>query len=83
MEGDFRCRRWFPATSCNRKLIGAKYFSTGYEATNGKMIEMLEHRSPRDLDGHGTDTASIPASRYVFPASTLGYRKIQSLPVRS
>ncbi|KAI3727381.1 hypothetical protein L1987_67195 [Smallanthus sonchifolius] len=65
----------FPATSCNRKLIGAKYFSAGYEATNGKMNETLEHRSPRDSDGHGTHTASIAAGRYVFPASTLGYAR--------
>ncbi|KAL2539060.1 Subtilase family protein [Abeliophyllum distichum] len=65
----------FPATSCNRKLIGARYFSDGYEATNGKMNETTEFRSPRDSDGHGTHTASIAAGRYVFPASTLGYAR--------
>ncbi|XP_061356781.1 subtilisin-like protease SBT1.5 [Gastrolobium bilobum] len=65
----------FPASSCNRKLIGARYFCGGYEATNGKMNETLEYRSPRDSDGHGTHTASIAAGRYVFPASTLGYAK--------
>ncbi|KAL5579656.1 hypothetical protein UlMin_012098 [Ulmus minor] len=63
----------FPATSCNRKLIGARYFYNGYESTNGKMNETTEFRSPRDSDGHGTHTASIAAGRYVFPASTLGY----------
>ncbi|KAE8659587.1 transcription factor EREBP-like family protein [Hibiscus syriacus] len=61
--------------SCNKKLIGAKYFCSGYEATNGKMNETSEFRSPRDSDGHGTHTASIAAGRYVFPASTLGYAK--------
>ncbi|XP_027353275.1 subtilisin-like protease SBT1.5 [Abrus precatorius] len=65
----------FPATSCNRKLIGARYFCAGYEATNGKMNDTLEYRSPRDSDGHGTHTASIAAGRYVFPASTMGYAK--------
>lgn len=65
----------FPASSCNRKLIGARFFCSGYEATNGKMNETTEYRSPRDSDGHGTHTASIAAGRYVFPASTLGYAR--------
>ncbi|KAG2728520.1 hypothetical protein I3760_01G209200 [Carya illinoinensis] len=65
----------FPSSSCNRKLIGAKYFCSGYESTNGKMNETNEFRSPRDSDGHGTHTASIAAGRYVFPASTLGYAR--------
>ncbi|KAG2305651.1 hypothetical protein Bca4012_085182 [Brassica carinata] len=65
----------FPATACNRKLVGAKFFCGGYEATNGKMNETTEFRSPRDSDGHGTHTASISAGRYVFPASTLGYAR--------
>ncbi|GAV61386.1 Peptidase_S8 domain-containing protein/PA domain-containing protein/Inhibitor_I9 domain-containing protein [Cephalotus follicularis] len=65
----------FPGSSCNRKLIGARFFCNGYEATNGKMNETSEYRSPRDSDGHGTHTASIAAGRYVFPASTLGYAR--------
>lgn len=65
----------FSPSLCNRKLIGAKFFCDGYEATNGKMNETTEYRSARDSDGHGTHTASIAAGRYVFPASTLGYAK--------
>ncbi|PIA43230.1 hypothetical protein AQUCO_02000576v1 [Aquilegia coerulea] len=65
----------FTAKSCNRKLIGAKFFSAGYEATNGKMNQSSEYRSPRDSDGHGTHTASIAAGRYVFPASAMGYAR--------
>lgn len=64
----------FPVT-CNRKLIGARFFCNGYESTNGKMNATSEYRSPRDSDGHGTHTASIAAGRYVFPASTLGYAR--------
>ncbi|XP_043720478.1 subtilisin-like protease SBT1.5 [Telopea speciosissima] len=72
-KGECVVSKDFTATSCNRKLIGARFFCSGYEATNGKMNETTEYRSPRDSDGHGTHTASIAAGRYVFPASTLGY----------
>ncbi|XP_030466138.2 subtilisin-like protease SBT1.5 [Syzygium oleosum] len=74
-KGECVAGKAFPSTSCNRKLIGARYFSNGYEATNGKMNETTQFRSPRDSDGHGTHTSSIAAGRYVFPASTLGYAR--------
>ncbi|XP_059302994.1 subtilisin-like protease SBT1.5 [Lycium ferocissimum] len=74
-KGECMAGKDFSVSSCNRKLIGARYFSKGYEATNGKMNETNEFRSPRDSDGHGTHTASIAAGRYVFPASTLGYAR--------
>ncbi|PKA47076.1 Subtilisin-like protease [Apostasia shenzhenica] len=63
----------FSSSICNRKLVGARYFSGGYEATSGRMNESSELRSARDSDGHGTHTASIAAGRYVYPASSLGY----------
>uniref|UniRef100_A0A803LDL2 Uncharacterized protein n=2 Tax=Chenopodium quinoa TaxID=63459 RepID=A0A803LDL2_CHEQI len=66
------CPSDFP---CNKKIIGAKFFFEGYEATNGKMNGSTEFHSARDSDGHGTHTASIAAGRYVFPADTLGYAK--------
>ncbi|KAA8541587.1 hypothetical protein F0562_022739 [Nyssa sinensis] len=74
-KGECVAGKNFPSSSCNRKLIGARFFCNGYEATNGKMNETTEYRSPRDSDGHGTHTASISAGRYVFPASTLGYAR--------
>ncbi|XP_022715362.1 subtilisin-like protease SBT1.5 [Durio zibethinus] len=74
-KGECVTTKDFSSNSCNKKLIGARYFCNGYEATNGKMNETSEFRSPRDSDGHGTHTTSIAAGRYVFPASTLGYAK--------
>ncbi|XLU59299.1 hypothetical protein S245_053947, partial [Arachis hypogaea] len=35
--------RDFPAALCNRKIIGTRYFSAGYEATNDKMNDTLEY----------------------------------------
>lgn len=61
----------FSPSLCNRKLIGAKFFCDGYEATNGKMNETTEYRSARDSDGHGTHTASIAAGRYISLTVTI------------
>ncbi|CAF2143894.1 unnamed protein product [Brassica rapa] len=47
----------FTASLCNRKLIGARFFARGYEATMGPVDESKESRSPRDDDGHGTHTS--------------------------
>eukprot|EP01018_Ginkgo_biloba_P027903 Gb_31301 [translate_table: standard] len=63
----------FPKSTCNRKLIGARFFSRGYEAMSGSMNETVEFRSARDSDGHGTHTASTAAGRYVYKASMLGF----------
>ncbi|KAF3434691.1 hypothetical protein FNV43_RR21776 [Rhamnella rubrinervis] len=69
----------FTARNCNRKLVGARFFSKGHEAAGnaaGPIIginETIEYRSPRDADGHGTHTASTAAGRYAFKASMAGY----------
>ncbi|XP_042420089.1 subtilisin-like protease SBT1.7 [Zingiber officinale] len=62
-----------PAAVCNRKLVGARFFSKGYEASMGAMDESRESRSPRDDDGHGTHTSSTAAGTAVSDASLLGY----------
>ncbi|KAF8033168.1 hypothetical protein BT93_D1926 [Corymbia citriodora subsp. variegata] len=81
-------RRWkgvcevgvgFTAKNCNRKIVGARFFSKGNQAAGrsaGPAIginETVEFRSPRDADGHGTHTASTAAGRHSFQASMAGY----------
>ncbi|KAG2650049.1 subtilisin-like protease SBT3.9 isoform X2 [Panicum virgatum] len=55
----------FNATSCNRKIIGARWYAGGMSA------EVLEGEfmSPRDLGGHGTHVASTIAGGQVRNAS--------------
>ncbi len=60
----------FPVTSCNDKLIGARYFVTGFGKHN---INKSEFLSPRDGDGHGTHTASTAAGNRVSGVSIDGH----------
>lgn len=55
----------FNTTSCNRKIIGARWYSSGVpdESLKG------DYMSPRDLNGHGTHTASTIAGKQVWNAS--------------
>ena len=53
----------FESTACNNKLIGARWFVTGAEASGP--IDDGEIRSARDADGHGTHTATTAAGNRV------------------
>lgn len=61
------------ATNCNRKLIGARFFSKGYEAIQGPIDESKESKSPRDDDGHGTHTSTTAAGSAASDANLFGY----------
>ena len=53
----------FAETDCNNKLIGARYFVDGAQASGP--IDEGEIFSPRDADGHGTHTATTAAGNRV------------------
>lgn len=63
-----------PATACNRKLIGARYYLKGFEEAYGplNMSSKKEYRSPRDFLGHGTHTASTAVGSRVRNANFFG-----------
>ncbi|XP_022717395.1 subtilisin-like protease SBT1.7 [Durio zibethinus] len=72
-KGQCKAGKKFSSSSCNRKLIGARFFSKGYEAALGPIDESMESKSPRDDDGHGTHTATTAAGSIVPNADLLGY----------
>ena len=51
------------ATNCNNKVIGARWYIDGAEASGP--IDTGEIRSPRDVDGHGTHIATTAAGNRV------------------
>lgn len=58
----------------DRKIIGARWYSKGYEAEFGKLNpnEGIEFLSPRDASGHGTHTSSTAAGALVENVSFMG-----------
>lgn len=61
--GECQAGEQFEETDCNNKIIGARYFSAGAEATGP--IDDGEIMSARDVDGHGTHTATTAAGNRV------------------
>lgn len=53
----------FTDENCNNKVIGARFFIDGALATGA--IDSGEIQSPRDVDGHGTHTATTAAGNRV------------------
>ncbi|XP_057854467.2 subtilisin-like protease SBT1.7 [Cryptomeria japonica] len=64
----------FNSSSCNRKLIGARFFLAGYKSHGGENFGSGEDfTSARDSHGHGTHTASIAAGSAVSGANFNGF----------
>jgi subtilisin family serine protease len=62
-KGECQLGEQFDETDCNNKIIGARYYSAGAEATGP--IDEGEIMSARDVDGHGTHTATTAAGNRV------------------
>ncbi|XP_052182930.1 subtilisin-like protease SBT5.6 [Diospyros lotus] len=62
----------FNTSNCNRKIIGARYYSKGFEAAKGPFKHQENYLSPRDKNGHGTHTASTIGGRILPNTSVPG-----------
>ncbi|KAJ6817274.1 subtilisin-like protease SBT5.3 [Iris pallida] len=63
----------FTQAHCNRKIIGARYYSKGFEVnTPFESVGLPFFRSARDADGHGTHTASTIVGSITPNASLFG-----------
>ncbi|CAL5443425.1 unnamed protein product [Camellia sinensis] len=66
----------FNSSFCNRKLIGARYFTKGFNFVKAdKPTDHFgrDYDSPRDGSGHGTHTASTAAGALVDHANLFGF----------
>ncbi|XP_076881550.1 subtilisin-like protease SBT2.4 [Bidens hawaiensis] len=62
----------FPASSCNGKIISARFFSAGAEA-RGNLNASVDILSPYDAVGHGSHVASTAAGNYGVPVIVNGF----------
>ncbi|KAK2639988.1 hypothetical protein Ddye_027783 [Dipteronia dyeriana] len=65
--------------TCNRKLIGARYFNKGYieyaRSVSQNFTVGYNVSTVRDLEGHGSHTLSTAGGNFVAKASVLGNGK--------
>lgn len=62
----------FALDDCSTKVIGARYFITGFGAANIASVEAGEYPSPRDGDGHGSHTGSTAVGNLDVAATAAG-----------
>jgi hypothetical protein len=76
----------FTAANCNQKVIGARYYNSGWGGNAGIDATLpWEFNSPRDFGGHGTHTSSTAGGNegvtVTGPAAVLG--KINGIAPRA
>ena len=60
----------FTGSNCNQKLIGARYYNSGFGGNAGVAEKFpFEFNSPRDWGGHGTHTSTTAGGNAGVPAS--------------
>ena len=63
----------FTASDCNQKIISARWYAEGFGGRTGLKAELpYEIWSARDVDGHGSHTASTAAGNYGVDAVVNG-----------
>ncbi|XP_038721935.1 subtilisin-like protease SBT5.6 [Tripterygium wilfordii] len=62
----------FASSHCNKKIIGAKYYSKDFEERFGTINALENPKSPLDINGHGTHIASILTGQNITGAEALG-----------
>ena len=61
-----------PAKHCNKKIVGAKFYTNLYTEKNNDKISNEEYMSPRSFLSHGTVCASLAAGGFFPNASYSG-----------
>lgn len=76
----------FTPANCNNKLIGARYYNSGFGGdAEIKAKFPYEYLSPRDADGHGTHTASTAGGNANVAATgpAAAYGKVSGMAPRA
>ncbi|GJP43897.1 hypothetical protein CLOM_g3295 [Closterium sp. NIES-68] len=69
-----KCEKRADFSACNRKVIGARFFSKGFKKNMGSISSTVDYLSARDADGHGTWCAGAAAGNgHVQYAAGTGY----------
>jgi subtilisin family serine protease len=81
-RGTCQAGEGFSTAHCNRKLVGARWFSAGWDAA-GNVVYDTEYRSPRDADGHGTHTLATAGGNALVAAPALGVSGLSGMAPRA